>query len=81
VDLVVRLEGAPQPEDTGYTAEVQTPEGQVVWRGRARPAAGGSGLLTTLRIPAEGLAPNDYVVVVAARGAERERYVLRLRAP
>jgi hypothetical protein len=49
-----------------------------VWRGRGRAAASG-GLLTTLRVPADTLTPDDYIVVVTAAGAERGRYVLRLR--
>jgi hypothetical protein len=79
LELSVRLEGSPEPGDRTYTAELQTPEGQVVWRGRFRPAAAGTGLLTWIILPA-GLPPNDYVIVIAANRAERGRYVLRIRA-
>jgi hypothetical protein len=80
VDLELRLEGAPARGDRGYDAELQTVEGRVVWRGRARPAVAGSGLLTTLRLAADTLPADDYVVVVSAPGgAERGRYGLRVR--
>jgi hypothetical protein len=79
-DLRLRLEGAPLPGDTVYDAVVQTVEGRVAWRGRVRSAPSGSGLLTTLVIPAERLVPDDYeVLVTAPRGDERGRYTLRLR--
>ena len=52
-----------------------------MWRGRGRAAAAGSGLLTTVRVPADTLPADDYVVVIATSGREeRGRYVLRLRA-
>jgi Putative zinc-finger len=80
VDLVLRLEGAPAGSDRAYDAELQTVDGRVVWRGRSRAAAAGSGLLTTVRVPADTLAADDYVVVIATPGREeRGRYVLRLR--
>ena len=79
VDLAIRLEGVPAAADRTYAAELQTVDGRVVWRGRGRPAAGSSGLLTTLRIPADTLPDDDYVLVVAAGRDERNRYVLRLR--
>ena len=78
VDLVLRLEGVPVATDRGYDAELQTVDGRTVWRGRGRAAA--AGLLTTLRVPADTLPPDDYVVVVTAGGEERGRYVLRLRS-
>jgi hypothetical protein len=80
VDLVLRLEGTPEAGDRAYDAELQTVEGRVVWRGRAAAAAAGRGVLTTLRVPADTLAPDDYVIVIAAPGGdERARYTLRLR--
>jgi hypothetical protein len=80
VDLVLRLEGTPAASDRVYDADLRTVDGRVVWRGRSRPGAASSGLLTTLRVPADALAPDDYVVAIAAAGDERGRYVLRLRA-
>jgi hypothetical protein len=81
VDLVLRLEGTPAVSDRAYDAELQTVDGRVVWRGRSRAAAAGSGLLTTVRVPADTLPADDYVVVIATPGRdERGRYVLRLRA-
>ena len=80
VDLVLRLEGTPAASDRAYDAELQTVDGRVVWRGRSRAAAAGSGLLTTVRVPADTLPADDYVVVIATPGRdERGRYVLRLR--
>jgi hypothetical protein len=80
VDLALRLEGAPAAGDRAYEAELQTVEGRVVWRGRVSAAPAGRGLLTSLRVPADTLAPDDYVVVVTAPGGdERGRYTLRLR--
>ncbi len=79
VDLAIRLEGTSEPGDRSYGAELQTVDGRVVWRGAGRPAPVGSGLLTTIRVPIEGLPPDDYVVMVSSAGAERGRYVLRLR--
>ena len=80
VDLVLRLEGTPASSDRVYDAELQTVDGRVVWRGRSRAAAAGSGLLTTVRVPADTLPADDYVVVIATSGREeRGRYVLRLR--
>jgi len=53
----------------------------VMWRGRGRAAAAGSGLLTTVRVPADTLPADDYVVVIATpMRDERGRYVLRLRS-
>jgi hypothetical protein len=78
-DLVLRLEGVPAATDRAYDAELQTVDGRTVWRGRGRAAAA-SGLLTALRVPADTLTPDDYVVVVTAGGEERGRYVLRLRS-
>jgi hypothetical protein len=81
VDLVLRLEGTPAATDRAYDAELQTADGRTVWRGRSRAAAAASGLLTTVRVPADTLPPDDYVVVIATPGRdERGRYVLRLRA-
>jgi len=81
VDLVLRLEGTPASSDRVYDAELQTVDGRVVWRGRSRAAATGSGLLTTVRVPADTLPADDYVVVIATSGREeRGRYVLRLRS-
>ena len=80
VDLLLRLEGTPAASDRAYDAELQTVDGRVVWRGRSRAAAAGSGLLTTVRVPADTLPADDYVVVIATPGRdERGRYVLRLR--
>jgi hypothetical protein len=80
VDLVLRLEGTADTSDRAYDAELQTVDGGRVWRGRSRAGAPGSGLLTTVRVPADSLAADDYVVVIATPGgAERGRYVLRLR--
>jgi hypothetical protein len=80
VDLVLRLEGTPAASDRAYDAELQTVDGRVVWRGRSRAAAAGSGLLTTVRVPADTLPTDDYVVVIATPSRdERGRYVLRLR--
>ena len=80
VDLVLRLAGTPAASDRAYDAELQTVDGRVVWRGRSRAAAAGSGLLTTVRVPADTLPADDYVVVIATPGRdERGRYVLRLR--
>ena len=81
VELLIHLEGAASPGDRVYDAEIQTVDGQVVWRGRARAAAIATGRLTTLDVPAERLPSNDYVIVVTAGGAERGRYALHLRAP
>jgi hypothetical protein len=81
VDLVLRLEGTADPSDRAYDAELQTVDGRRVWRGRSRAGDARSGLLTTVRVPADGLAADDYVVVIATlAGAERGRYVLRLRS-
>jgi hypothetical protein len=79
VDLELRLEGAPAAGDRGYDVELQSVDGRVVWRGRARPAAAGTGFLATVSLPGETLAADDYLVVVTAAGDERARYVLRLR--
>jgi hypothetical protein len=80
VDLVLRLEGTPAASDRAYDTELQTVDGRVMWRGRSRAAAAGSGLLTTVRVPADTLPADDYVVVIATPGREeRGRYVLRLR--
>ena len=80
VDLVLRLEGTPGESDGVYDAELQTVDGRAVWRGRSRAAATGSGLLTTVRVPADTLPADDYVLVIATPGRdERGRYVLRLR--
>ena len=80
VDLLLRLEGTPAASDRAYDAELQTVDGRVVWRGRSRAAAAGSGLLATVRVPADTLPADDYVVVIATPGRdERGRYVLRLR--
>ena len=80
VDLLLRLEGTPAASDRAYDAELQTVDGRVVWRGRSRAAAAGSGLLTTVRVPADTLPADDYVVVIATPGRDvRGRYVLRLR--
>ncbi len=80
IDLVLRLEGTPAASDRTYDAELQTVDGRVMWRGRGRAAAAGSGLLTTVRLPADTLPADDYVVVIATPGREeRGRYVLRLR--
>jgi hypothetical protein len=79
VDLVLRLEGVPAATDRTYEAELQIVDGRALWRGRGRAAAAG-GLLTTLRVPADTLPPDDYVVVVTAGREERGRYVLRLRS-
>ena len=80
VDLVLRLEGIPAASDRDYDAELQTVDGQVVWRGRSRASVPGSGLLTTVRVPADTLPADDYVVMIATPGRdERGRYVLRLR--
>jgi hypothetical protein len=58
---------------------VQTVDGAVVWSGRARRAADGSGRLASVRVPGSTLAADDYVVVIAAaQQGERERYALRL---
>ena len=81
VDLVLRLEGTPTASDRVYDAELQTVDGRVMWRGRGRAAAAGSGLLTTVRVPADTLPADDYVVVIATpTHEERGRYVLRLRS-
>ncbi len=80
VDLLLRLEGVPGASDRAYDAELQTVDGQVLWRGTGRAAPAASGRLTTLRVPADTLPPDDYVVVVTAAGTERGRYLLRLRA-
>ena len=80
VDLVLRLQGTPGESDRTYDAELQTVDGRAVWRGRSRAAAAGSGLLTTVRVPADTLPADDYVLVIATPGRdERGRYVLRLR--
>ena len=80
IDLVLRLEGTPAASDRAYDTELQTVDGRVMWRGRSRAAAAGSGLLTTVRVPADTLPADDYVVVIATPGREeRGRYVLRLR--
>jgi hypothetical protein len=81
VDLLLRLEGTPDPADRGYDVEVQRVDGAIAWRGRVRTASRGSGLLATATVPAGTLSPDDYVVVVSTGGAERARYALRLRAP
>jgi len=81
VDLVLRLEGTPTASDRVYDARLQTVDGRVMWRGRGRAAAAGSGLLTTVRVPADTLPADDYVVVIATpMRDERGRYVLRLRS-
>ena len=81
VDLVLRLEGTPTASDRVYDAELQTVDGRVMWRGRGRAAAAGSGLFTTVRVPADTLPADDYVVVIATpTHEERGRYVLRLRS-
>jgi hypothetical protein len=81
VDLVLRLEGTPAASDRAYDAELQTVDGRVVWRGRSRAAAAGSGLITTVRVPADSLPADDYVVMIATPGREeRGRFVLRLRS-
>jgi hypothetical protein len=81
LDLELRLEGSPAEGDGAYQIELQTVDGGVAWRGRAQPAAAGSGLLTIVRVPIEAVAPDDYVVVVRAGAAPRGEYVLRLRRP
>lgn len=84
-DLLIRLEGPAGAADRGYAAEIQTVDGRRVWEGRASAGAAGSGILATVRVPAERLAADDYVVVLTATTPEgreeRGRYVLRLRAP
>ena len=81
VDLVLRLEGTPTASDRVYDAQLQSVDGRVMWRGRGRAAAAGSGLLTTVRVPADTLPADDYVVVIATpMRDERGRYVLRLRS-
>lgn len=84
-DLLIRLEGPAGTADRSYAAEIQTVDGRSVWQGRASAGAAGSGILATVRVPAERLAADDYVVVLTATTPdgpeERGRYVLRLRAP
>jgi hypothetical protein len=84
-DLLIRLEGPAGAADRGYAAEIQTVDGRSVWQGRASAGAAGSGILATVRVPAERLAADDYVLVLTATTPEgreeRGRYVLRLRAP
>lgn len=79
VDLDLRLEGLPGEGDQRYQVEVETVDGAVVWRGEASAAAAGSGLLAIVRMPAEAVVVDDYVVVVTAAGDERGRYALRVR--
>jgi len=83
-DLLIRLEGSPVASDRGYAVEIQTVDGRSRWQGRATAGAANSGILATVRVPAERLAADDYVVVLRATTAsgreERGRYVLRLRA-
>jgi hypothetical protein len=80
VDLVLKLEGAPLATDRAYDVELQTVDGRMVWRGRSRAAAPGSGLLATVRVPVDTLPSDDYVLVIATPDRdERGRYVLRLR--
>ena len=84
-DLLIRLEGPAGASDRGYAADIQTVDGRSVWQGRATAGAASSGILATVRVPAERLAADDYVVVLTATTPEgreeRGRYVLRLRAP
>ena len=58
-------------------------DGRSIWEGRAAAGAAGSGIVATIRVPAERLAADDYVVVLNATTPagpeERGRYVLRLR--
>jgi hypothetical protein len=81
LDLRLSLEGTPVAGDRVYDVELQTVEGRVVWRGRVRAAPADSGFLATPLVPGETLSPDDYVVMVSAGGAERARYLLRLREP
>ena len=51
-------------------------EGQPAWRGEARRAssAGKASLVATARVPAENLAPGDYLLTLSAREAEGALY-------
>jgi anti-sigma factor RsiW len=81
-DLLIHLDGTPDPADRSYFVELQTVEGRIVWQGRSRPATAGSGRLASVRVPAERLEPDDYVVAIFATvggdRVERGRYALRL---
>lgn len=82
-DVVIHLQGVPAATDRAYVGEIQTVDGRTVWEGRARAGAADRGVLATIRVPADRLAADDYVVVLAATTdagrEERGRYVLRLR--
>ena len=83
--LVLELEGdrnvlpaTPAPLE----AILETVEGEPVWRGEARRigADGKASLVATVRVPAAGLAPGDYLLTLATREADGAlyRYFLRI---
>jgi hypothetical protein len=70
--VVLELEGDRAllpPPTTPLQVVVKTVEGEEVWRGPARRADGRHSLLASANVPAERLAPGDYLLTLSVRGA------------
>jgi len=80
--LVLELQGDPSvvPRGARLGASIETVEGERVWSGAARPAAGASrsGLVASASVPAERLAPADYLLTLTAGGETLYRYFFRI---
>ena len=73
----LELEGDPAllpPSTSALQVVVKTVEGEEVWRGEARHvrSAGRPSLLAAASVPAERLAPGDYLLTLSLRGAADE---------
>jgi hypothetical protein len=71
--VVLELEGDPAllpPPTSAFQVVVKTVEGAEIWRGEARRSRGGGrpSLLASADVPAEKLAPGDYLLTLSVRG-------------
>lgn len=70
---MLELEGDPAllpPSTSTLQAIVKTVEGEPVWRGEARHVrdSGRPSLIASTGVPAERLAPGDYLLTLSVRG-------------
>jgi hypothetical protein len=82
-EIELRLEGARDARHQRIHVDVRTVDGRTAWTGTATPAKSGSGLIASVRVPADRLRPDDYIVTavdVDQSGARTElgRYAVRV---
>jgi len=84
-ELRLRLENAGWQARPSYVVMLQTPEGDVVWRGAGLPASadgsGGAPPQAEVAVPTDAIAAGDYFVVLSTaepREQELHRYFFRV---